>query len=293
MGATNTATNTTTTTPTWGVSPAELKATARNGPPPLIDGLLPSRAVVTFAGVPGVGKSFTALSWAACVATGDDWFGHRVGAAYRVVYVLGEGWSQFGHRVRAWEEVNGKALPDHLRFVDGAGEGVDLADPVRVEAIIEQLKAVAPGLVVLDTFAMLARIESENDNAQVGRVFSAAHRIVRATGATVVLVHHVSKAAGQVRGATAFRGNADAVIVASTSGKDDDPTFFLSTRGEDDGKQRDMEPVKLYGFEVASPGVLSVRAKASEKGATADAFEEVMKRVAAAQQGQEADASAA
>lgn len=279
MSATNTNTNTTTN---WSVSPAELKATAKSGPPPLINGLLPSQAVVTFAGQPGVGKSFTALSWAASVAAGDDWFGHRVATAYKVVYVLGEGWSQFGHRVKAWEEVDGKPLPDHLRFVDGTGHGIDLADPAQVDLMIERLKEIGPGLVIIDTFAMLARVESENDNAQVGRVYTGAQRIVRATGATVVLVHHVSKGAGQVRGATAFRGNADAVIVAATSGKDDDPTFFLSTRAEDDGKQRDMEPVKLYGFEIATPGVLSIRPKAAEKGVALESIEEVMAKARAA-----------
>ncbi len=281
-----TTTTTTTTTPTmtsparWGVSPSELMATAKSGPPPLIDGLLPSRAVVTFAGVPGIGKSFTALSWACAVATGRPWFGHTVSGPHPVAYVLGEGWARFGHRVKAWEEASSTTLPDDMRFIDGAGEGIDLTDPAQVEIVVERLQEMRPALIVLDTFAMLARVESENDNAQVGRVFNAAHRIVRATDATVVLVHHVSKAAGQVRGATAFRGNADAVIVAATSGKDDDPTFYLSTKGEDDGKQRDMEPVKLYGFEVARPGVLSVRARTATRGAAADSLAELMARAA-------------
>lgn len=265
----------------WGVSPGELKNQAKQGPPPLIAGLLPSQAVVTFAGIPGIGKSFVALSWACAVATGEPWFGRTVAGPYRVAYLLGEGWSQFGHRVQAWEDVHSRSLPDHLRFIDGAGEGIDLTDDVQVKAIIERLRQMGPGLVIVDTFAMLARVESENDNAQVGKVLTAAHRIVRATGATVVLVHHVSKAAGQVRGATAFRGNADTVIVAASSDKDDDVTFRLSTRGEDDGKQRDMEPVRLSGFVIDSPGVLGRERMQARKAEATESFEDVMAQAAA------------
>lgn len=261
----------------WSVSPSELKKLAKEGPPPLIEGLLPSRAVVTFAGIPGIGKSFVALSWAASIAAGATWFGHSVTAARPVAYVLGEGWARFGDRVRAWEEVSGRELPEHLRFVDGAVTGLDLTDLSHVESITEKLEALSPGLVVLDTFAMLARVESENDNAQVGKVYNAAHRIVRATGATVVLVHHVSKAAGQVRGATAFRGNADAVIVAGASRRDTEQgTFYLSTRSEEDGKQRDGEPVKWDGFCVVSPGVLGMKADVARSEAAAAKLGELM-----------------
>lgn len=242
----------------WAVSAAEMKATARNTPPPLIDRLLPSQAVVTFAGEPGIGKSFVALSWAAAVAEGRSWFGHKTREPMPVVYVLGEGWSQFGNRVAAWETLHGHQLGPNLRFVDGASQGLDLADPESVDAIIDELVAIEPAMVVFDTFSMLSRIRSENDNAEVAGVFAGAHRMARCVEATVVLIHHVSKGAGQVRGATAFKGNADTVITASRSTKEDEEdTFVLSTRPQDDGKQRDFEPVRLSGFSIAEPGVLA------------------------------------
>lgn len=240
----------------WGMTPKELSSVAENTPVPLIDGLLPSSAVVTFAGEPGVGKSFTALSWAASVANGTDWFSQKVSGPARVAYILGEGWARFGHRVQAWEKVNGSAIDEsNMRFINGAADGIDLTDASSVETLIENLRDYAPALVVLDTFAMLARVRNENDNSEVGNVFAVAHRIVQTIGATVVLIHHVSKSEGQVRGATAFRGNADTVIVANPA-KDSSNTFTLSTHGSDDGKQRDGEAVRLHGFTISSPGVI-------------------------------------
>src|SRR5699024_5558702 len=139
----------------WSLTASEMKAAAKDGPPALIEGLLPSRAVVTFAGEPGIGKSMCALSWAASVSTGQAWFGHAVPTAYSVLYLLGEGFGAVGKRVEAWEDEWGQALPDHLRFVDGQGHGIDLSDETRLPELIEQIKTIGPGLIVMDTFAML------------------------------------------------------------------------------------------------------------------------------------------
>lgn len=254
----------------WRVSADELKQQAAAAPDWLISELLPSGSVVVLAGAPGLGKSMTALSWASHVATGQDWYGHAVRRG-GVVYVLGEGWRSFGRRVTAWESVHGSVGTD-LSFIDGATHGVDLANDASLLALVEQLRNDPPVMVVLDTFAMLSGVNDENSNSEVGRAMKAAHRIVQAVGCTVVLVHHVSKGTGQVRGATAFRGNADAVIVAGREERKDGqpPSFFLSTRGEDDGKQRDGEPVRLGGFSVASPGVLARSQMLAETGVAAD-----------------------
>lgn len=258
--------------PSWRVPASELQAAAAAAPDWLISDLLPSASVVVLAGTPGVGKSMTALSWAGAVATGRDWYGHKVRRG-PVVYVLGEGWSAFGRRVDAWESVHG-SVGDDLSFIDGAAHGVDLANPASLAALIQQLVTDPPVLVFLDTFAMLSGVNDENSNSEVGRAMRAAHQIVQAVGCSVVLVHHVSKGTGQVRGATAFRGNADAVIVAGREERKDDqlPSFFLSTRGDDDGKQRDGEAVRLAGFSVASPGVLARSQQLAATGAAADAL---------------------
>lgn len=273
----------------WGTTPlSAFKAQELDLPPDLIEGLLPSQALVTLAGEPGLGKSFTGLSWAAAIALGAPWLGLKTGDPKRVVYVLGEGYARFSKRVRAWEEAHEQQLPEWLEFIDGARAGIDLTKPEHIQTAIDTLSWMntangwawcPPALIIFDTFSMLARIESENDNSQVAKVFANAQRLVRSLNTTVVIVHHVSKEGGKVRGATAFRGNVDTVIVAKRQDKDsqgrnqdDDPNpeFMLSTHIEHDGKQRDEIPVLIKGLYVTSPGVLTSVKAENDKMAQAE-----------------------
>lgn len=244
--------------PAFLTTGAELVEVARSWPEELVTGFVPSAGVMVLAGAPGTGKSFVALSWAAAVAEGASWFGQGVRQA-PVVYVLGEGWGSFGRRIEAWQTVNGRPIPDALYFVNGVPHGVNLADQEAVQWFIEGIMPVKPGLIIMDTFSMLARVGNENDNAEVAAVMANVNAIVQATGATVVLIHHVTKESRSVRGASAFVGNADTVaIAAEDSRKDAKPgTFVLSTDGAMGGKQRDGMPKTMGGFSIASPGVLA------------------------------------
>lgn len=244
--------------PGFFTSPAEMEAVARTRPEELISGFVPSGGVMVLAGAPGTGKSFVALSWAAAIAEGSQWLGHKVRQA-PVVYVLGEGWGRFGDRIAAWAEVNGRPMSDAVHFVNGVPLGIDLIDRDVVDRLIEQLRWINPGLVIFDTFSMLARVSNENDNAEVAAVMANVNSIVQATGATVMLIHHVTKSTRSVRGASAFVGNADTVVMAEEEVKNREPcgTFMLSTDVAHGGKQRDGVPKTMGGFSIASPGVLS------------------------------------
>lgn len=239
------------------MSPAQMKQIARNRPAELIKNFVPSGGVMVLAGAPGTGKSFTALSWAAAIADGSEWFG-RVARQAPVVYVLGEGVSGFGSRVEAWETVNGRPMSEQVHFVDGLAYDLDLKDGEKVQQFINALAHVQPGLVIFDTFSMLTTVSNENDNAEVAVVMKNVNKIVRATGATALLIHHLAKNTGSVRGAGAFVGNVDTVVVAAQdTGKNAKPgDFLLSTDGYHGGKQRDSEPKTLHGFNIVFPGVL-------------------------------------
>lgn len=236
-------------------SPAQMKDIARTKSMGLIENVVPSGSVMVLAGTPGVGKSFVALSWAAAVAHGERWFGRQVQQA-PVIYVLGEGWHGFGARVEAWEMINGKTMSDAMHFVNGVPLGIDLTNEEQVQRFIAYATPIAPGLIVMDTFLMLAHVSSENDNAEVAVVMANINAIVAATGATVVLVHHMTKTTGSVRGASAFVGNADTVMTVTADARDDGG-FILSTEAKYGGKQRNGEARTLRGFSVVSPGVLS------------------------------------
>lgn len=241
--------------PAFFTSWAHMGQIADTQPEELINGFVPSSGVVVLAGAPGTGKSFTALSWAAAIAEGNPWFGQQTRQA-PVVYVLGEGYSRFGKRTKAWETANGGHQPDNVHFVDGLTYGINLKDPDSVQQLIAMLAYVQPGLVIFDTLSVLSNLTNENDNAEVAQVMANVNKIAQGTGATAMVIHHTTKSTGSVRGASAFVGNADTVVVAAKE-KNDNSTFLLSTSAQHGGKQRDGEPKIMSGFSIESPGVLT------------------------------------
>ena len=244
----------------------QMEQVARNRPPELINGFVPSSGVMVLAGAPGTGKSFTALSWAAAIAEGSQWFGRQTRKA-PVVYVLGEGYSAFGERITAWKTTNGREIPEDLLFMDGATLGIDLKAPV--EQLIAIFNLVKPGLIIFDTLSVLTRLDSENDNAEVSQVMSNVNKIAQGTGATAMVIHHTTKTSGSVRGASAFVGNSDTVVVAAKE-KNDNSTFLLSTSAQHGGKQRSGEPKIMSGFSIAAPGVLTHGSKGNSSTAPTD-----------------------
>lgn len=240
----------------WACSAHAMKETAQSSHQHLISGLLPAKSVIVFAGEPGSGKSFTALSWAASIAGGLPWFGREVQEPSPVVYVLGEGWGSFGKRIEAWENKHDQPMSENLYFVDGIARGLDLTSTLSVDGFIEHLLEIGPSLVIFDTFSMLALVRSENDNAEVAGAFANLNRIAREVETSVLVIHHVSKASGELRGATAFKANADTVVMVARSTVKSEETFALSTRTQDGGKQRDSEPLRMTGFFIDDSGVL-------------------------------------
>ena len=259
----------------------QMEQIARNRPPELINGFVPSSGVMVLAGAPGTGKSFTALSWAAAIAEGSQWFGRQTRKA-PVVYVLGEGYSAFGERITAWKTTNGREIPEDLLFMDGATLGIDLKAPV--EQLIGIFNLVKPGLIIFDTLSVLTRLTSENDNAEVSQVMANVNRIAQGTGATAMVIHHTTKTSGSVRGASAFVGNSDTVVVAAkekNEGNTATNTFLLSTSAQHGGKQRSGEPKIMSGFSIATPGVLTHGSSNSSTAPTDPNSEEMKQRLIA------------
>lgn len=236
----------------------QMEQIARNRPPELIEGFVPSGGVMVLAGAPATGKSFTALSWAAAIAEGSPWFGKATRQA-SVVYVLGEGFSGFGKRIKAWKTVNGRPMSDNLHFMDGLTYDIDLNDPDSVQQLIAMLAYVQPGLVIFDSLSMLARYSNENDNAEVAQVMANVNSIVQATGATAMLVQHIMESTESMEpSVSVFVGTADTVVVVAEDTRENATgTFLLSTEAQYGGKQRDGEARTLHGFNIGSPGVLS------------------------------------
>lgn len=180
----------------------------------LIDGLVPASGVSVLYGRSGAGKSFLALDWALCAATGMPWLGRPV-KRRPVVYVAAEGRGGLAARYRAWAQAHGQPDTSLIRFLP---EAVNLLDPAVVEEVRRALAALPdrPRLLVIDTMARTMVGGDENAAKDVGR-FIAAVDDLRAGDAAFV-VHHTGKDGEAERGSSALRAGADLMAKLSRDG---------------------------------------------------------------------------
>lgn len=178
-------------------------------PEPLIEDTIDRRTVALLAGSWGTGKTFLALDWAACVATGRIWQRRRVPTTGRVLYVASEGAFGFGARVDAWEYGwRPHKLTDEAFTVLPAP--VNLRDRAQVDELCEL--ATGASLVVIDTLARCLVGADENSAKDMGEAVDALYRLRDATGdGTVLAVHHTGKDRETTRGSSALEAGVDTV----------------------------------------------------------------------------------
>lgn len=222
-------------------------------PEPLIEGWLWRDAPAWLAGEPGDGKTFVAIDFALCVATGTEWHGHATKAG-RVLYVMAEGAAGGRDRVAAWCQHyrGGNPLPDDDSFAVYP-EPIQAGDPQGWAELVEVANERDLDLIVLDTQARMTVGLEENSNTAMGLFVNQIEAVRRACRGTVLVVHHVPRGGTNLRGGSAMEGAAYTVLRATKSGA-------LVTIHQD--KQKDgveLEPltlqlVQVAGVEVA-PGV--------------------------------------
>jgi hypothetical protein len=178
-------------------------------PEPLISNTLDRRTVAAIAGPPGSLKSFVALSWGCSIATGTPWLGRTLAQSGRVLIIAAEGANGIDQRIGAWEDRYVRVPDDRLSVVAGP---VNLLKDDQVRDLI----ALADGytLVVIDTLARCMVGGNENAPDDMGLVVDVAYRIRDATASgTVLIVHHIPKAGGTLRGSSQLEGGVDTIYL--------------------------------------------------------------------------------
>jgi hypothetical protein len=176
----------------------------------LVEGVIPSSAIVALVAPPARYKTFIALDIAMRVATGTPWQG-RTTAQGDVVYVAAEGHSGYLRRIESWKTVAEFDGTTGVRFIT---EAVYLTQMADVHRLIESVKAakLSPRLFVFDTLARCIGGGDENSAEYMGRVIQAFDLIKSEFGATVLPIHHTGKSGETERGSSAFRGGVDVLI---------------------------------------------------------------------------------
>lgn len=172
-------------------------------PPWLVYGLAYSGGVTLLSGPPKKGKSTLLAQLALARQTGDSFLDRqtRVGptlllseeGGYPVVYR----W----HRARDLIVMQRHVAIQHYQSVP---PGASMLDWVMGE-VKEWCEAESRPMVIVDTLAVWAGIEDENDASQATKAVAAWTNLAETTNAAVVLVHHTRKSGGT--GGEAIRGS--------------------------------------------------------------------------------------
>jgi len=183
-------------------------------PEPLIhDDILNKDTLNWLVGKPGQGKSFVAIDQAGCVATGRDWQGHAVNQG-RVLYLIAEGARGFKKRVRAWEKYHDQKM----HSVDFLPRPVQATNARHWDTLIRLAEKRRYAMIILDTQARITVGIEENSNKEMGVFVHQAEKLREASGAGVVIVHHIGRNGDTGRGATTLDGALNTIMKASKDG---------------------------------------------------------------------------
>lgn len=220
-------------------------------PSPLIADTLDLRTTALLAGHFGSLKSFLALDWSACIATGKPWQGRQVEQG-RVVYLAAEGAYGLHKRLAAWEYAWGRTIdPEQLLVLP---QPVNMGRPEQVGQLLTAVEALRPKLLVIDTVARCAVGFDENSSKDMGVFVDAMDRLkVAMDGGTVLGVHHTGKDRKTVRGSSALEDGVDTVYLS----EGDAGLVKLERTKRKDGPTLDVHQLKLEVVEHAGSGVIS------------------------------------
>lgn len=213
-------------------------------PPPqwIVEDLLPEADLAMMIGPPGAGKSFAALDLAFSVSTGFTWFNKKVKNPGPVVWVAAEAVGAMRNRARAYGQARGVKLETtDLHILE---ETFSLMDGEDATAATEALTEVKPRLIIVDTLAAASGGANENSGEDMNRVLDNCRKMHAATGALVLLIHHVGKDAS--RGARGWSGLHAAVRAEfSVTHSPDSPIRVLCVTKQSDGIEGEKLAFKL------------------------------------------------
>ncbi len=172
----------------------------------VIDEVWPEGGVNVLYGDPGTYKSFLALDWALCRATGTPWFDRAVRQG-NVLYVAAEGVFGMGARAEAWFESRGVDAGRAAESFFMKKGAYNLLDDETYGYIRQVILTGDIDLIVYDTLRKSMTGGDENNTVEVGIMMSRLEDLSVELGTDSLLIHHTNRG-GSVRGSSAIVGDA-------------------------------------------------------------------------------------
>jgi hypothetical protein len=181
----------------------------------VVKGIIASGELAVIYGQPKSGKTFAAIDLSLSVASGREWFGHRVRQGL-VFYLASEMGPRIMRRVRAWWDGRLAPLGQRIPFVC-VPQAVNLLDSAAVDRLVATVESLiaergVPALIVVDTLARSMVGGDENSAQDMGRAIAVGDMLRDRFGSEMLIVHHEGKSNGSARGSSALLGAADTML---------------------------------------------------------------------------------
>jgi len=169
-------------------------------------GLLPPQGILFVGGEPKVGKSLLVANLALSLASGANRLGFPIPVARRVLVCQFElPVAQFVSRLAVMRRASGEAADQRL-LVDTRAAGHLLSAAQGLGHFVAAAQAASAEVIVLDPLCS-AHDQDENDTRAMASLCQSLLRLRDASGAALVVVHHVRKSVGRHEIGSAFRGS--------------------------------------------------------------------------------------
>jgi len=181
-------------------------STDYEAPNELVEDFMTIGGMAVLYGDSNSGKTFFALSLAAHIASGQEFFGRQIDPGL-VVYLASEAPGSIRSRMQAIKKHFGCSLenlamvPVPLNFYANQGDANDVIELVKT---IEEIKGQPVRLIIGDTLARMSAGANENSGEDMGPVMARFDAVATATGAAILIIHHNGK--DQAKGARGWSG---------------------------------------------------------------------------------------
>jgi KaiC/GvpD/RAD55 family RecA-like ATPase len=186
--------------------------------PYVVKGVVHRGQLVVVWGPPGSGKSFNVLEMLCCVGAGVPWRGRRTKRG-AVLYVYAESAkAQIQNRIAALMRERRELRAADVLVVPLCLDLLQQSDGGDVDRVIDAAQQISRdrgevAAIAIDTLAVTFGGGDENSGAAMGSYVRNIKRIIEATGAAAIIVHHCGKDEGRgMRGHSALLGALDAEL---------------------------------------------------------------------------------